>query len=61
MQLFAEAIRQHGVVSLFTRGLGTKIIINGIQSMVFTVMFKVGQGYFDAKLTRTDAEPLDSV
>ncbi len=33
-------IESDGVVGLFTRGLGTRIIANGVQGMLFTVIWK---------------------
>lgn len=33
-------VAQDGVVGLFTRGLGTKLLSNGIQAMLFTVVWK---------------------
>ena len=50
MQLAAKVVREDGLLSLLTRGLGTKIMISGIQSMVFTVMWKVGQNVLAEKL-----------
>jgi hypothetical protein len=38
-------IDKHGSMELFRRGLGTRIMINGIQAMVFTVAWKTIEGY----------------
>lgn len=49
MQITTQLLAKDGLLSLMSRGLGTKILINGIQSAVFTVLFKLGQNaYFDA-------------
>jgi hypothetical protein len=40
-------IKNDGYVSLFTRGLNTKIISNGIQSMMFTVLWKYFQNKYN--------------
>ena len=36
-------VQQSGVQGLFLRGLGTKIISNGIQGLLFNVMWRLGQ------------------
>jgi hypothetical protein len=38
-QLIQNIVNNDSIVSLFTRGLKTKIITNGIQGMMFTIMF----------------------
>lgn len=38
-ELIRNIIRKEGTTGLFTRGLGTKIMTNGIQGMVFTILF----------------------
>lgn len=43
MQVASEIIGRGGLRSFFGRGLATKIGINGIQSAVFTVAWKLGQ------------------
>lgn len=35
-----QIVKKHGFMNLFTRGLKTKIITNGIQSVLFTVLWK---------------------
>lgn len=35
-----EIVRKHGISNLFTRGLKTKILTNGIQSVLFTILWK---------------------
>jgi len=39
IQLIKNIVNNDSVISLFTRGLKTKIITNGIQGMMFTIMF----------------------
>ena len=39
-QVVKNIIKQDGVVGLFSRGLKTKIIINGIQGIIFTIAWK---------------------
>ena len=41
-------IEQDGVAGLFGRGLKTRIIANGMQGMMFSVMWK----YFDAEIKK---------
>eukprot|EP00892_Ulva_mutabilis_P012411 jgi/Ulvmu1/9542/UM053_0031.1 len=50
-------IEQGGVLSLFGRGLTTKIAINGIQSSLFTVLWKLGQDAYAERAARP-AEPV---
>jgi hypothetical protein len=38
-ELMREIVAKQGVVGLLTRGLSTKILSNGIQGMVFTILF----------------------
>ena len=39
MELMREIVGKEGIVGLMTRGLSTKILANGIQGMVFTILF----------------------
>jgi hypothetical protein len=46
----AEAvIAQDGLKALFTRGLGTKIMANGAQGMLFSVLWRMGQDWLAAR------------
>jgi hypothetical protein len=60
MQITSKLLTQDGLLSLVSRGLGTRILISGIQSAVFTVLFKLGQAaYFDTEpqtRARTNAQ-----
>ncbi|GAJ10665.1 unnamed protein product, partial [marine sediment metagenome] len=38
-ELMREIVQKQGVLGLLTRGLSTKILSNGIQGMVFTILF----------------------
>lgn len=42
-------VQKDGWHSLFTRGLKTKIITNGVQGMLFSVYWKLGQEYLEHK------------
>ena len=50
---YAEAVKmivaKDGLSGLFLRGLGTKIISNGISGMMFSVMWRLGMDYMDNK------------
>jgi hypothetical protein len=48
VQVAADIIRQDGIRGLFGRGLGTKIGMNGVQSAVFTIAWKLGQNALGA-------------
>ena len=39
-------IKEDGIIGLFTRGLQTRILANGLQGMLFTVLWK----FFEDKL-----------
>ena len=41
--------KEGGIKALFGRGLGTRIIANGIQSILFTVCWKVMSLYYKVK------------
>lgn len=43
LQIVSTVVRKGGVGGLLGRGLPTKIMINGVQSAVFTVLWKLGQ------------------
>jgi len=48
-------ISEDGVQGLFLRGLGTKLITNGVSAMLFTIMWK----YFEEMLTKKDDKKKD--
>ena len=42
-------VEKDGVAGLFTRGLKTKIIANGVQGMLFSVLWRLGQDALNAR------------
>lgn len=42
-QALQEVLAKDGVIGLFGRGLKTKILANGLQGMLFTVLWRLGQ------------------
>ena len=42
-------VAAEGVQGLFFRGLGTKLITNGIQGILFSVLWRLGQDYLAKK------------
>lgn len=56
---YAEAAKMvvaaDGVQGLFFRGLRTKILANGAQGMLFSVLWRMGQDYLDARAKAQDA------
>ena len=47
-------IAKEGLTGLFGRGLKTKILSNGLQGLMFTVLWRLGQDYY-AKSTGEEA------
>lgn len=43
-------VEKDGVIGLFTRGLGTRVMANGFQGILFTVLWK----YFEEQLNKND-------
>jgi len=48
-QVVKMIIEKDGVVGLFGRGLSTKIISNGVQGILFSVLWRLGQDYYAKK------------
>ncbi|KAG2439014.1 hypothetical protein HYH02_006542 [Chlamydomonas schloesseri] len=46
-EVVKEVVKKDGVAGLFVRGLGTKIITNGMQGIMFSVMWRLGQDYWN--------------
>lgn len=42
-------IKKDGVIGLFGRGLSTRIITNGLQGLMFNVMWRMGMDYFNSQ------------
>ena len=48
MTAFQRVVEKDGVAGVFFRGLQTKIISNGLQGLLFNVLWKMGQDHIDA-------------
>jgi len=48
-QAFQMVVRKDGLKGLFIRGLGTKIISNGCQGIMFSVLWRLGQDILNKK------------
>ncbi|GFH31405.1 uncharacterized protein HaLaN_30446, partial [Haematococcus lacustris] len=44
-----EIIKKDGVAGLMGRGLSTKLVTNGIQGILFSVLWRLGQDYYAKK------------
>lgn len=44
-------VREEGWLSLFGRGLGTRILANGLQGILFSVLWKVFQDLWNKKVS----------
>lgn len=51
-QVVRQIIEKEGLIGLFGRGLVTKLIANGLQGMLFTVLWRMGQDYMN-KIQKT--------
>ena len=40
-------VQKDGISGLFFRGLGTKIISNGLQGLMFSVLWRMGMDYWN--------------
>ena len=47
IQAFRMVVAKDGLYGLFFRGLTTKIISNGIQGLLFSVLWKLAREYLD--------------
>jgi len=50
MATISAIVAEDGVQGVFLRGLGTKLITNGVSAMLFTILWK----FFEEKLTKKD-------
>ena len=48
-EIVKNIVAKEGVQGLFLRGLGTKLITNGIQGVLFSVLWRLGQDYLAKK------------
>lgn len=48
-EIIKNIVAKEGVQGLFLRGLGTKLITNGIQGILFSVLWRLGQDYLAKK------------
>mmetsp|Transcript_42614 Transcript_42614/g.65473 ORF Transcript_42614/g.65473 Transcript_42614/m.65473 type:complete len:177 (+) Transcript_42614:1-531(+) len=48
-QAVKMVVETDGIIGLFGRGLGTRIIANGIQGLMFSVLWRLGQDYLNAQ------------
>lgn len=48
-QVVKSVVQADGVMGLMGRGLKTKIISNGIQGLLFSVLWRLGQDYYNKK------------
>ncbi|EFJ40889.1 mitochondrial substrate carrier [Volvox carteri f. nagariensis] len=55
-EVIKEILKKDGPSGLFLRGLGTKIITNGIQGIMFSVMWRLGQDYWNKRAAEKAAE-----
>jgi hypothetical protein len=40
-------LQKDGITGLMFRGLGTKILSNGMQGLLFNVLWRLGMDYYD--------------
>lgn len=50
-QVVRSVIASDGIMGLLGRGLKTKIIANGMQGLLFSVLWRLGQDYYNRKET----------
>ncbi len=48
-QVVQRVVSEEGLKGLFGRGLTTKIVTNGVQGMMFSVLWKIGQDVYTKK------------
>lgn len=57
-EIIVQLYKTGGLSSLVTRGLGTRIIANGLQNFIFTVVWKLLPLYIDSRNKRKDSESI---
>lgn len=50
-----EIVAKEGYLGLFGRGLKTKILANGLQGLMFTVLWRIGQDMWNKREADKDA------
>jgi hypothetical protein len=46
-QVVRMVVEKEGVMGLMVRGLGTKILANGMQGIMFSVLWRFGQDWYN--------------
>uniref|UniRef100_A0A7S3VMZ8 Mitochondrial carrier protein n=1 Tax=Dunaliella tertiolecta TaxID=3047 RepID=A0A7S3VMZ8_DUNTE len=60
-EVVKQVLEKEGVAGLMGRGLGTKLISNGMQGILFSVLWRLGQDYYAKKeKEKAAAEAADS-
>jgi len=54
-EVVKSVVQKDGVLGLMGRGLKTKIISNGIQGLLFSVLWRLGQDYYAKKEAAEEA------
>lgn len=49
-------LAKDGVSGLFFRGLGTKILSNGMQGLLFNVLWRMGMDYYEKMEREAEAK-----
>lgn len=49
-QVIEKVIREDGIMGLMGRGLSTKIMANGLQGLMFSVFWRLGQDWYSANV-----------
>lgn len=47
-----QIVKQDGIIGLMGRGLQTRLLTNGIQGLMFNVMWRLGQDYYAAAIEK---------
>ena len=53
--LLQDIVAKEGYLGLFGRGLKTKILANGLQGLMFTVMWRLGQDIWNKREKEREA------
>ena len=55
MLLLQEIVAKEGYMGLFGRGLKTKILANGLQGLMFSVLWRIGQDMWNKREAAANA------